>query len=786
MVGQDCGDLGVPGPTGNRRFWVDVSRRTFIYIRMYLVDSDTAAGTIRVHEQYGTASMPELMAIGDKHIESFVRLQLVEKFKTFNYTSIGETRTRYLDTHFRVSRDANAWTEWLPLADEISGFPPFDPRDPMYLEVRWQRAGSNSLGTIRISDYELTGQLATDRFDGEAPITMTAGRNRMVIKPPHIFKVFKIEDLEVLTAGDAGNLSFKYRYSQDYGRSVTEWEPLTKENLTTAKINPIRFFQVEYLVEYSGTSTATVNDINIIGDFQNVTLDSQKTNLHAIRENCNCLRLGLINDPSTAPSGESNLVTANSGLIMSSSCDPNLYKPLTQDDIKLLFKPYQQDQAVSFLNKISNDANEVFGHEVVYFLTDPDKKGIDFTFHEYQLYNYVCSDLIKISVDQNNFPDNQIAMNQFDLSLFDTFEVHIPKDNFKSKFGVEKRPSKEDFLWFCELNRMYQVEHAQQFRAFNNSSIYWKVMLKKFVQKSNIIGVNQTITDKVKELTKNSTIDELFGVENKVDKKEVANQEQLRPLTRDKLRVEIKVDINKELVMNSSTIVSKSNYDLAMADFGAEAVVYRGMRNYFQKSDNLALSAWFSLHNYTYNDTYNFIDFYDPAGSVGFRAELRSDQTVFTLNGATYSMPLPHTGVALEENTWYCYLVNANQRKRTLSQYIYKRNVSDERDAEFLGSTKLLLKYSSTQDMVPAEFELEESVKMRVLASDMKLTNIRLLSDVIPETEHNKFLNQYIIGEDYSSLIFADNANKRLSLPRLDFSQVNPDMVRTELDKEPL
>ena len=148
----------------------------------------------------------------------------------------------------------------------------------------------------------------------------------------------------------------------------------------------------------------------------------------------------------------------------------------------------------------------MFGHDIVYFLTDPDKKGTDFTFHEYQLYNYVCSDIIKASVDGNNFPDNQIIMNQFDLSLFDSFEIHIPKETFKKTFGVEKRPSKEDFLWFCEINRMFQVEHAQQFRNFNNSALYYKVMLKKYSQKSNIIGVNQTITDKVKELTKNSTI----------------------------------------------------------------------------------------------------------------------------------------------------------------------------------------------------------------------------------------------------------------------------------------
>ena len=47
----------------------------------------------------------------------------------------------------------------------------------------------------------------------------------------------------------------------------------------------------------------------------------------------------------------------------------------------------------------------------------------------------------------------------------------------------------------------------------------------------------------------------------------------------------------------------------------------------------------------------------------------------------------------------------------------------------------------------------------------MKMTNIRLFSDVIPQSEQNKILNQYIIADDSKYLIFADNANIRLILP---------------------
>jgi hypothetical protein len=111
--------------------------------------------------------------------------------------------------------------------------------------------------------------------------------------------------------------------------------------------------------------------------------------------------------------------------------------------------------------------------------------------------------------------------------------------------------------------------------------------------------------------------------------------------------------------------------------------------------------------------------------------------------------------------------------------------VTIEKDAEMLGSTVLSKLYSSTSTLTPVEFELE-NIQMKILASDMKATNIRLFNDVIPESEHNKLLNQYLIGEDYKNLIFADNATKRLILPNLDYSQVDRNIVRTENGKESL
>jgi hypothetical protein len=50
----------------------------------------------------------------------------------------------------------------------------------------------------------------------------------------------------------------------------------------------------------------------------------------------------------------------------------------------------------------------------------------------------------------------------------------------------------------------------------------------------------------------------------------------------------------------------------------------------------------------------------------------------------------------------------------------------------------------------------------------MKETNIRLFIDVIPESDMNKILNQYIIADDSKYLVFADNASMRLNLPNFN------------------
>jgi hypothetical protein len=736
---------------------------------------------------------PYFSSIGYEYTESYIQLEKVTKLTKFSYQASGQTPNRYLESSYRLSRNGNNWTTWLPLIDggdllqspnmlsnlmpefEIVNFPPWDPASLMYVDIRFTRQGTNPDGDLRLLSYKLEGELLQDVGDENINVQPTS---EAIIKPPYIFKVFKILDTEVIASNISG-LEIKYRFSQDNSRTWSNWEPLTKENISTVRINPVRFFQIEYLVKNTTNTNIKVQDINLIGDFQNVTLDYQKTNLYGIRDCCQSNVLGTSNAVLDA---NGNLIPNTTGVLDSQSCTTgSVLKSLTADDKSKLYNPYQQSAAMNLLNKLSNDSTEIFGWRVKYYATDPDGKGIDYTLHEYQLYNIVCEEEIKVSVENNQFPDNQIQMNQFDLTLFDSFEVHITKQAFKEAFGVQRRPSKEDLLYFCDINRMFIVDHAQQFRNFNNAAIYYKVVLKKYNKSANVLPQGKNIEDKIKELTKNTTIDELFGIENNQDKASIANKPEQQTLTRDPIRLDYSATIVKELIENSITIVSKQHYDFApllynqfaIATQSVTAITYKKLNQQLSVSDNFSYFLWFNVNNYIQDEVYNFYHNYDQVQNSGWTLNLKNDNISFSINSDTYTFSFTGTTNSVDaiyENVWYCYLLNVDQRNRVIQHWLYKRDVDiDQEDqSKYLSSTALQLVYSHSENYVQQNFELE-GIDAKIFASDIKMTNIRLFSDIIPESQHNKILNQYVIADDSKYLIFADNANEKLILPNFPY-----------------
>lgn len=779
---------------------------------LYLNDN----AKIFVSEDFSPA--PFLAMNGQQYIRQISGINNLKCLDWFSDSTTGESNINQLVRQWRLSLDGNNWTDWFTFEEtqynvdyntdtyyqetgsvKLDNDPPtkklafagvdftqLDTSLTYFIEISWTK--NSTLPTvITIDSYEFMG--CWDRQTSYNPINTLVGGDYLYVRPVALLKVFKLTGVEIEADGITPNrsLSIDFRFSQDSGKTWTGWQPLNNSNIATLKFSRVRFFLPEYRILRTGDISGSIMlyNINLLGDVQNVGADYLMSNSLGIRDCCcivdangNTLQNITNNiDLTGGGTGSQNGSGGQSNLLQGlNNCNlPSIYQnPLSSENLSNLFSPYNLDKAVSLYSALSTITTQIFGFTVTYFATDADANGQDHTFHEYQLFNIACVSDIKVSVNDNEFPDNQISFNAYDMSLFESFEISITKEAFHSAFGISRRPSQEDILWFCELNRMYQVEHSQVKRDFNNSGVYYRVILKKYNQKSNVKPGNSTIEERINALKRNSTLDELMGKEMRDDKERVVNKTQLRTLTHNRVRDMVYATMVKEYIDNSTLVVSKQHYDLGSITYSDIAVVYNSDDKKLEYSNNRAITVWFNVNNfynvlkevqpsniiYTYvTQSINFIDNYDEFSGYGYSVNLNNTNSFdVRLNSLTFSMPV--TGVT--DSVWYCYLVNIDQKLGVVSQYLYTRNAITDFDAMRLRSPELKLISYTASKADNQQFEIDYDLNIK--ASDTKLTNIRIYSDIILPEFHSKVLNQNIV-KDHQYLILADNANTIMKAP---------------------
>lgn len=145
-----------------------------------------------------------------------------------------------------------------------------------------------------------------------------------------------------------------------------------------------------------------------------------------------------------------------------------------------LFKPYDADTAVGIAHELSLQTNKIFGIDVIYFKTDPDRDGGDFIFKEWTLFKTTNRKCIKVVVPENKFPDNKPTFSEFGVDFEIPFEVHIDNVYFQQMFGRNTQPRKRDYMFIPMLNRLYEIQGSYLYRGFMMEPMYWKIQLTKF------------------------------------------------------------------------------------------------------------------------------------------------------------------------------------------------------------------------------------------------------------------------------------------------------------------
>ena len=585
--------------------------------------------------------------------------------------------------------------------------------------------------------------------------------DKAVLKPSMHMKMYSLTGFDLEVNGYCLDtlpncLDIKFRYSFDSKKlSTSPWIELKTENLTCLKGTPLKMFFVEFLFEKTCDNNGypfVISDLILKGDLQILDNDYVKSNRFGLRSDCvyQTDKSGFGGDDESCDKPLNNYTTGFEDV-----CGDNS-----------LWNPYNLSKPIALAEKLTNDISNQFGWDVDYYRLDPNNAGIDVFLHEYGVSDVTDKQTLKVLIPDNKFPEDQIQFNMFDLALFDSFEVHITKKEFHKVFGINTRPANGDFLFICQINKLFQVEHAQSFRDFANSALYYKVTLTKKNNDKNIN--NGSYSDGFDSLINNNATEILFGDEVKEQALNVADSMLLQNVTTLDDKVEsiiydkdIIVHNNENIVSkimptiyrsnvqpidylldNITTVISQNYYDLS-TQINTTAIEYVDINPDICPCCGISFSNWFNITSYVSGMVYNMFDISNSVGT-GMRLDFIDGKFYLNYFGTSYMFTCDSQ---IKTNTWFGLILNISNEKAEI--YVYKRDVTS--------TLKLVL--TKSNDITAATYTGD--MKFVVKGSNMRFTNMRLMKKTIELSNQNKFLNQYNI-KNSGDLIVADNCVKQI------------------------
>lgn len=662
---------------------------------------------------------------------------------------------------FRYSSNQRDWSDWA----EYSAISEIEAADEFFIEFRYLTIQENYstsgsfYDTPILKNVKLKGEIFLNRV--KAVTTLTYSGECVILCPPGTWKVFELKDFIVTSEGETEDryLEIKFRLSTSSGKKWTNWCFLTAENLQNVDFDPLRFFFIELSVCRKGIDEGEIKlyDIEIIGEIYNINEDYTLFNRFGLRTDCNDKYLnGECDDDVDGTKTPKKLTFED---LLKEGTNPSCNN-------EKLFNPYNT-KPVEIANVLANQAAEIFGWNVDYYRTDPDNNGRDFVLHEYQLKNIVQQENIKILVPKNNFPDVNLSINIFNLELHDSFEIHITRDEFKKYFGVHIRPSKWDLVFLCERNALYQVSHVIAEKNYLHASIYYKVMLQKAEDNQHIrrndpsVANSEEIDQNILALTKNSSLDSIFGNDVKKDTERVVDKKLQHTHTDNLINRQIHAltKITDEPIYNGPNIISKNYYKLTNVANNQVAVQYENVDRILGKGDDRSFIIWFRLESNISGNIYNLFSNQSVINNTpyGYLINYSDSRIDIEWNEQFFEIYVPMVNI----NTWYAMVLNMNQCNQQLEFTLYRRK-SDTNPQGYSDPTLNIVHYE-THDLTPVEFNVSNDLQIK--GSAINISNIRIFDCIILPDKIQNILQEYIV-KDTQYLVFADNATKDFNLTR--------------------
>lgn len=715
---------------------------------------------------------------------------------TDSISSVTDTNN-YFTKEIRWSFDIVTWTAWSPITSTGgTSFPTTNAIRNVWFQIKY----TWNTNASQIGSLEEVTILGVRKINPIFEPIVLADNTPAVFTNADTYKVFSIEDVKVFAVNDASldNIDMHFRYTQTQGRSWSNWYKLTADNLKSIKFDPIRFCNFQFGFQNNSGTNFAFFDIELVGKFQNITAAYATTALLGLKTQClpdltetppdapcdaNCLNGDSITSiyPVYGTDGKGKCLacsTANTpwSTVVGTDCSSN-----NNCDDSLGRKNTKEMYSVrASINAYLNEKIAVrSGFTMTYALADPDRKGTDPILHECQLHNILMIRNINVVVPDGQFPSDEITLSGLDLDLIQTFEIQIPKKSFKDTFGVEFRPGNKDFIYFCDMNQMWEVDQMIPARKAYNAENVWRVLLKKYNDRKSRQFVNPSDKALVDSLTAHNTLDGLFGIQEDMEYQRVGKNQNIDINNTAQLNnhqsefsfiknIDAFVEYTKDQLWNSSLTLSESQYKFKLTSKGKKLVTYNHYDRVVKKGDNRAISMWFKTEKFNTNWDYTLLSNYDYGTNKGYKLDLFGGTLNFILNGNTYNLLL--NGL-LEVNTWYCIFVNLYQQQEEVELVIYKRQSetgSDLADSKLIQVVKNVIKiqpdsFSHVEDIFIGGVDLNTSNSTGVIDS-WYLTNIRIYKQQIPKNKRNIVLNEKVPSDTQLTLL-VDNAEAKFNMP---------------------
>ena len=164
-----------------------------------------------------------------------------------------------------------------------------------------------------------------------------------------------------------------------------------------------------------------------------------------------------------------------------------------------IWNPYaHNDYSIHLRKTLSSAVSDVFGHNVVWFHTEPDSEG-SVTFQTFSLHKVTSFQTIKVILKNDELPSSRPVISEWLADFEEEFQINIDKSEWETHFPGTT-PRVRDFVWIPLLNRMYSVNSQFEDRDFMNTSPFWTLMLVKYQESSNITKDTEVV-DQLSDFT---------------------------------------------------------------------------------------------------------------------------------------------------------------------------------------------------------------------------------------------------------------------------------------------